>query len=95
MNTLQAETISIENGRKLDELTIAQREMIMLLKGSGEDVPGVLSNVAKHANTLYGPEGVVIRVAILWRVQGWLLGAVCTGLGFVIKTLIDMFAHHP
>jgi len=95
MNSLDSERASVENGKKLDEV-------ILLLKGQGEDAPGLLHKVAQHGRALYGTnghDGLISRVAIMWRFHVWLLVTISAGiggvLGFILKTLVEVFSKHP
>ena len=91
MNSIKMEETSIENGKKLDRIMI-------FLEGAGEDAPGLLHNVAKHSSALYGSngqDGLISRVAIMWRVHVWVLCSVSAGFGFMLKTVIESLMKHP
>jgi len=92
MNSLDSEKVSMENGRKLDEV-------ILLLKGQGDDAPGLLHKVAQHGRALYGTnghDGLISRVAIMWRRHVWILCTVSAGiggaLGFILKSIVEVFS---
>lgn len=72
---------SMENSKKLDEI-------IILLRGDGPDVPGVLTRLAHHEETLYGQRGnngLVGKVNVMWRVHVWLLCSLSGFAGYMIK----------
>lgn len=91
MNSLKTEEISIENGKKLDRI-------MLFLEGAGEDAPGLLHNVAKHGHALYGDnghDGLISRVAIMWRIHVWVLCSVSAGFGFMLKSIIEGIVKKP
>ena len=89
MNHVEAETVSIENGKKIDRI-------IDLLQGQGPDAPGVLHEVRKHGIAI---DDMDKKVTIMWRVHVWVLctasAGVGTAFGFWLKTILEGVMKRP
>jgi len=71
---------------------------MFLLKGSGEDTPGVVKAVARLNDATFGVKGsggLTQRVDIMWRIYIWLLCTMSGVAGYWIKDLVDMVKPHP
>lgn len=80
----EAEQISAENSKKLDEV-------LMILKGQGESSPGLMAVVHAHSIELYGTQGklgLTQKMAVVWRSGVWVLCSLSAIGGFLLKTLI-------
>jgi len=79
-------------------LTEKVNRILQLLEGE-KDVPGILSRLAEHEETLYGKKGangVVSKVNIMWRVHVWLLCTLSGAAGYWAHELLARFlAHKP
>jgi hypothetical protein len=80
----EAEQISAENSKKLDEV-------LMMLKGQGDDSPGLIAKVHAHSVELYGSQGrlgLTQKMAVVWRSGIWVLCSLSGIGGYLLRTLI-------
>jgi hypothetical protein len=96
-----AQDSSQANARRLDELNLnfvalkaSVDEMRQLLKGDGEDNPGLFGRMAFMERIVFGKEdqerGLMYKVNIMYRVHFWLVGVVCAAAGAGISELLHL-----
>jgi hypothetical protein len=80
----EAEQISAENSKKLDEV-------LLILKGQGEAAPGLMAIVHAHSVALYGVNGKLglsQKVETMWRFSVWVLAAASATGGYLLKAWV-------
>ena len=85
-----------EQERQLVELHEQVREVIMLLKGTGKDNPGVAGRLTKLEDTIFGTDermGTLTKVTIMWRIWVWGLCTASAAAGFFLRDLVKQFWH--
>jgi len=67
--------------------------MVLLLEGSGEDAPGIVTRLALLERVMFGKdkqEGVTYKVAILWRMHVWVLCTLSGLAGFALREIVRL-----